>query len=169
MYEPIRAKSVHSTTAPPPRAGAEKTPKHDQLAEQLAGHLGALLPYTGVLRRLTAELAGRAGPSPETLPDPEALAEQLADLTAAEPEIAHRAAELAPHGHRTRFWQGTRLPAADTTGTPAELRSLITLHEQAHALAGRALVAAAARQDTVTAMLACRRMDAHGTALESLH
>ncbi|MBD0711654.1 MULTISPECIES: hypothetical protein [unclassified Streptomyces] len=39
------------------------------------------------------------------------------------------------------------------------------LHRRAHALAGRALVVAASRADTVVAILAAGRMDAHTAAL----
>ncbi|OIV38815.1 hypothetical protein BIV57_03475 [Mangrovactinospora gilvigrisea] len=163
MYEPIRGKSVHTVPAPAaPRADAAR---RDQLAEQLAGHLGALLPHTGVLRRLTAELLARHDDADDALAAP--LRAQLADLESAEPALTERIAQLAPSGHRTRFWQGTRVPAADADA-PAEIRSLLSLHEQAHALAGRALVSAASRQDTRTAMLACRRMDAHSEALAAL-
>jgi len=41
-----------------------------------------------------------------------------------------------------------------------------TLHRRAHALAGRALVVAASRADTASAILAAERMDAHTAALE---
>ncbi|MFJ9901337.1 hypothetical protein ACIRVK_00265 [Streptomyces sp. NPDC101152] len=43
---------------------------------------------------------------------------------------------------------------------------LTTLHERAHALAGRALVVAASRADTAAAILSAERMDAHREALE---
>ncbi|MFJ4684420.1 hypothetical protein [Streptomyces sp. NPDC088789] len=39
-----------------------------------------------------------------------------------------------------------------------------SLHERAHAVAGRALVVAASRADTVVAILAAERMDAHAAA-----
>jgi hypothetical protein len=39
------------------------------------------------------------------------------------------------------------------------------LHRRAHALAGRALVVAASRADTASAILAAERMDAHDAAL----
>ncbi|MEU3335697.1 hypothetical protein [Streptomyces sp. NPDC006668] len=48
---------------------------------------------------------------------------------------------------------------------PAEV-DLTTLHERAHALAGRALVVAASRADTAAAILAAERMDAHAEALD---
>lgn len=40
-----------------------------------------------------------------------------------------------------------------------------SLHDRAHALAGRALVVAASRADTAAAILAAERMDAHAAAL----
>ena len=43
---------------------------------------------------------------------------------------------------------------------------LTTLHERAHALAGRALVVAASRADTAAAILAAEQMDVHAAALE---
>ncbi|MET9906512.1 hypothetical protein ABZZ74_06770 [Streptomyces sp. NPDC006476] len=48
---------------------------------------------------------------------------------------------------------------------PTEV-DLTTLHERAHALAGRALVVAASRADTAAAILAAERMDAHTEALD---
>ncbi|MGW3414510.1 SCO4983 family protein [Streptomyces sp. NPDC000888] len=41
---------------------------------------------------------------------------------------------------------------------------LLSLHQRAHALAGRALVVAASRADTAAAILAAERMDAHASA-----
>ncbi|MEU4048789.1 hypothetical protein AB0F09_06180 [Streptomyces olivaceus] len=57
MYEPIRAKSVHSTTT----AGSTDFPhrsREEELDIQLAGHLAALLALTDELRALepTADL-----------------------------------------------------------------------------------------------------------------
>ncbi|MDR3080676.1 MAG: hypothetical protein LBV60_07075 [Streptomyces sp.] len=47
---------------------------------------------------------------------------------------------------------------------PCEPRT-VALHRRAHALAGRALVVAASRADTVAAILSAQRMDAHTAAL----
>ncbi|WP_406332568.1 hypothetical protein [Streptomyces sp. NBC_00203] len=44
---------------------------------------------------------------------------------------------------------------------------LVTLHQRAHALAGRALVVAASRADTAAAILAAEQMDAHASAAGS--
>ncbi|MET7385029.1 hypothetical protein [Streptomyces sp. NPDC005385] len=41
---------------------------------------------------------------------------------------------------------------------------LVTLHQRAHDLAGRALVVAASRADTSAAILSAERMDAHAAA-----
>lgn len=42
-----------------------------------------------------------------------------------------------------------------------------TLHRRAHALAGRALVVAASRADTVVAILSAERMDSHTAAVRA--
>jgi hypothetical protein len=138
VYEPIRARSVHTVPAPHQSAqrSAPATSRADHLSEQLAGHLAALLAVTDDLR--TGEV-----------PDDGELAE-------AAREITERIAQLSPGNAPVRIWEGSR------SGRDGEAAAL---HRQAHTLAGRVLVVAAARQDTVTAMLACRRMDAHARAL----
>ena len=101
----------------------------------LAGHLAALLSATEEVRRQAQEPGQRQ------------------ELDAALDQLRTRLAELAP--------AGTVPPQAlGAAGhrTPAQS------HEHAHALAGRLLVVAAAQQDTATAVLACRRMDAHAAA-----
>jgi hypothetical protein len=60
---------------------------------------------------------------------------------------------------------GTDLPTRAAVAYPSDLD---TLHAHASDLAGRVLVVAAAQQDTRTAILACRRMDFHTAARESL-
>ncbi|MER6677077.1 hypothetical protein [Streptomyces sp. NPDC000983] len=52
MYEPIRAKSVHSTMAGPTSDFPHRT-REEELDIQLAGHLAALLAVTDELRALT--------------------------------------------------------------------------------------------------------------------
>ena len=101
----------------------------------LIGHLAALLSATGAVRQATEDPA------------------EQAELDTAAHRLADRLSELAP--------AGTPLP--QSFATPGD-RSLAAAHEHAHALAGRLLVVAAAQQDTTTAMLACRRMDAHAAA-----
>ncbi|GGW31507.1 hypothetical protein GCM10010503_04020 [Streptomyces lucensis JCM 4490] len=52
MYEPIRAKSVHSTMAGAPSDFPHRS-REEELDIQLAGHLAALLAVTDDLRALT--------------------------------------------------------------------------------------------------------------------
>ncbi|MFH7338144.1 hypothetical protein [Streptomyces sp. KHY 26] len=51
MYEPIRTKSVHSTTASTPSDFPHRS-REEELDIQLAGHLSALLAVTDELRAL---------------------------------------------------------------------------------------------------------------------
>ncbi|MGW7303724.1 SCO4983 family protein [Streptomyces sp. NPDC054829] len=71
MYEPIRAKSVHSTMAGTTSDFPHRT-REEELDIQLAGHLAALLAVTDELRALapSADLAAAA----------ERLAEQVTRL-----------------------------------------------------------------------------------------
>lgn len=174
MYEPIRNKSVH-TPRPTPRP--RPTP-HDQLSEQLAGHIGALLTHTTALHRHTLRLAREqnnqhaAGGRSTPTPDRDEVAALLTDLESAQPLLTERVHALASREQRSRVWQGTPLPTTEETGEQTALPELLALHEQlheqAHTLAGRALVVAASRQDTDTAILTCHRMDAHEKALRLL-
>ncbi|WP_329335319.1 hypothetical protein OG866_16005 [Streptomyces sp. NBC_00663] len=66
MYEPIRTKSVHSTTAGPTSDFPHRT-REEELDIQLAGHLSALLAVTDSLRSL------------EPTEDLDAAAERLAE------------------------------------------------------------------------------------------
>ncbi|MGP2437970.1 SCO4983 family protein [Streptomyces sp. JW3] len=92
MYEPIRTKSVHSTTA----GRAPEFPhrsREEELDIQLAGHLGALLAVTDQLRALT--------PGAELDTAAERIAAQVARLRGG--EVPARvpvvdAAESAPLG-----------------------------------------------------------------------
>ncbi|MHA6762639.1 SCO4983 family protein [Streptacidiphilus sp. PAMC 29251] len=107
---------------------------------QLTGHhLAALHAATAAVRRATEEPARQA------------------ELDAALEQIAARISALSPTAAVIRSEAGQE-----------QSKPLAELHEHAHALAGRLLVVAAARQDTVTAMLACRRMDAHAAARPAL-
>jgi hypothetical protein len=76
-----------------------------------------------------------------------------ADLDAA----AERLAEQV-----TRLRGGATMRALPTTADP---QPAAALHRRAHALAGRALLVAASRADTASAILAAERMDAHAAAL----
>ncbi|WP_424212073.1 hypothetical protein ACN20G_08195 [Streptomyces sp. BI20] len=69
---------------------------------------------------------------------------------------------LAERIDRVRGARPSRLPAHQApTGETAR-----ALHRRAHDLAGRALVVAASRADTASAILAATRMDAHAAALD---
>jgi hypothetical protein len=136
MYEPIRTKSVHSTTA----GRAPEFPhrsREEELDIQLAGHLGALLAVTDELRALT--------PGDELDTAAERIAAQVARL---------RGGEVP-----------ARIPVVDAAGS-APLGALGALHRRAHALAGRALVVAASRADTAVAILSAEMMDLHAAASE---
>ncbi|WP_037573369.1 SCO4983 family protein [Phaeacidiphilus oryzae] len=81
MYEPIRHKSVHSSThVVGPATVAVAEPGPDSLGRQLAGHLSALLSATRRLQEITG--------------DPE--------LTAAIGRLESRLAELGPAGPPAR-------------------------------------------------------------------
>ncbi len=121
---------------------------HETGGAPLSGHLVALMAATEAVREATGEPAARA------------------ELGRALEQLALRLSELEPTG-------GPVVPAAGAPGgrghiraarSPGSAGSLARAHEHAHALAGRVLLVAAARQDTVTAVLACRRMDAHAAA-----
>ncbi|TDU04495.1 hypothetical protein EDD99_2963 [Streptomyces sp. 846.5] len=108
-----------------------------QRDSRLVGHLAALYSATEAVRRATEDSA------------------EQAELDAALQRIDARISEVS----------AVSAPAASVVrSAPAGVGSR-QLHQQAHALAGRLLVVAAALQDTTTAMLACRRMDAHAAAL----
>jgi hypothetical protein len=81
--------------------------------------------------------------------------------TAPSEELDTAAERLAAQVARLRGGVApVRMSVAPTgDGSPA-------LHQRAHALAGRALVVAASRADTVAAILAAERMDVHAAALE---
>ncbi|GAB2443693.1 hypothetical protein [Streptomyces incanus] len=88
------------------------------------------------------------------------------ELRAAAPsaDLDTAAERLAEQVTRLR---GGREPARASATTSGSAPCVTALHRQAHALAGRALVVAASRADTVAAILAAERMDAHTAALES--
>lgn len=140
MYEPIRTKPLRAP-APPMNAAAvaPRPSRAKHLNAQLAGHLAALLTVTEELRARSAE----TGP----------------ELDDAAGQITERIAALSPEGAPALIWEGNQ-PREGEAGQAA-------LHRRAHTLAGRVLVVAASRQDTATAMLACRRMDAHEKALKA--
>ncbi|WP_127358470.1 SCO4983 family protein [Actinacidiphila soli] len=107
----------------------------EELDFQLAGHLAALLTVTDELRALAPG------------DDLGSAAEQLAECV-----------ERLRNGVTP-----ARLPPA--TAVAATPDRIAALHRRAQALAGRALVVAASRQDTASAVLAAQRLDAHDAAL----
>jgi hypothetical protein len=91
------------------------------------------------------------------------LAGHLAALLAVTDELGldESAERIAAQVARLRGAEPVRAAQAHAADTAA-------LHRRAHDLAGRALVVAASRADTVVAILAAQRMDAHAAELESL-
>jgi hypothetical protein len=126
-----------ATTTVTPAPATPRRSRAEELDLQLAGHLSALLTVTDELRALT--------PSDE--------------LGDAAEQLAARVASLRPGQPPVRL-----LPSAGTAATAAPAR-IAALHRRAHGLAGRALVVAASRQDTASAALAARRLDAHEAAV----
>ncbi|MFF3729476.1 hypothetical protein ACFYXM_03885 [Streptomyces sp. NPDC002476] len=109
--------------------------------------------------------ADRAGDFPHRSREEELdiqLAGHLAALLAVTDELGLDAAgdRIAEQVARLRGTPPTRHAGRSEAPAPA-------LHRRAHALAGRALVVAASRADTVAAILAAERMDAHTAAMAS--
>ncbi|QNP70506.1 hypothetical protein IAG44_14350 [Streptomyces roseirectus] len=75
-------------------------------------------------------------------------------------DLDSAADKLARQVTRLRAGRAPMRVHADGTG-----HSPTSLHRRAHALAGRALLVAASRADTASAILAAQRMDAHTAAL----
>jgi hypothetical protein len=126
------------------RAGADGHALADGLhGARIAGHLAALHSATEAVRAATADPAEKA------------------ELDAALVRISARIHQLTPP-------TGAARPVPATGPGPAVGRTLPESHLDAHALAGRLLVVAAAQQDTVTSVLACHRMEAHAAAGERL-
>ncbi|MEU4655289.1 hypothetical protein AB0G32_15350 [Streptomyces sp. NPDC023723] len=131
MYEPIRAKSVHSTMAGTTPEYPHRS-REEELDIQLAGHLAALLTVTDELRALApgAELDAAA----------ERLAGQVARLRAGEaptripPAAAHGTEELLALHRRAHALAGRALVvAASRADTAAAILSaeLMDLHAAA--------------------------------------
>ncbi|MEY9963108.1 hypothetical protein ABIA33_001134 [Streptacidiphilus sp. MAP12-16] len=135
-----RRSLAHAYNSNAHNSSARSTTAPGAHGAQLAGHLAALRSATEAVRRATTGAA------------------ELTELDAALREIGARVTELS----------SANAPARSAASASASAKSLAELHDQAHALAGRLLVVAAAQQDTVTAMLACRRMDAHAAARRQL-
>ncbi|MEU5366767.1 hypothetical protein ABZ354_25410 [Streptomyces sp. NPDC005925] len=136
MYEPIRAKSVHSTTAGP--TDFPHRSREEELDIQLAGHLAALLSVTDELRALT--------PSPGLDTASERLAEQVTRLRAGRTPARVPAADAAPDArtdalHRRAHTLAGRalVVAASRADTAAAILSAERMDAHAAALAGREL------------------------------
>lgn len=78
------------------------------------------------------------------------------DLDAAAERLAEQVARL----------RGGVVPVRASLTTGVHEPHVVALHQRAHALAGRALVVAASRADTASAILAAERMDAHALAAD---
>ncbi|MET8827042.1 hypothetical protein ABZX40_06055 [Streptomyces sp. NPDC004610] len=144
MYEPIRTKSVHSTLADAPTSDFPHRSREEELDIQLAGHLAALLAVTDELRAVA--------PSTDLDTAATRLAEQVARL---------RGGAAVPSG-------GSAVPSGGSAGPSGGSADPSVLHSRAHALAGRALVVAASRADTVVVILVAERMDVHAAAAPEL-
>ncbi|RII20969.1 hypothetical protein DSC45_02470 [Streptomyces sp. YIM 130001] len=140
MYEPIRTqarRSVSSARWPADEAEGTDFP-HRSRAEELDIQLAG---HLAALLAVTDELRARS--APEGRDELDAAAERLvAQISRIRGEVPARGAAAGTHDPA---------PAA--------------LHRRAHALAGRALVVAASRADTTSAILAAQRMDAHEAAV----
>ncbi|MET7650708.1 MULTISPECIES: hypothetical protein [unclassified Streptomyces] len=136
MYEPIRTPSSRGSVHTT-MAGTPSDYPHRSREEELDIQLAA---HLAALLAVTDELRA-AAPS--------------ADLDTAATRLAHQVTRL----------RGGRTPVRSTLAAGPAGPHLATLHERAHALAGRALLVAASRADTAAAILAARRMDAHAAAL----
>lgn len=80
--------------------------------------------------------------------------EPSADLDAAAERLAAQVARL----------RGAAAPARASAAAAVHEPHTVALHRRAHTLAGRALVVAASRADTASAILTAERMDAHAAA-----
>ncbi|MEH0576068.1 MULTISPECIES: hypothetical protein [Streptomyces] len=137
MYEPIRTPSSRGS-AHIAMAGTSSDFPHRSREEELDIQLAG---HLAALLAVTDELYATA-PS--------------ADLDTAGTRLAQQVARL----------RGGRTPVRSAPHPTAPAQPHLTaLHERAHALAGRALLVAASRADTASAILAARRMDAHAAAL----
>ncbi|MCG7208759.1 hypothetical protein [Streptomyces arenae] len=97
------------------------------------------------------------------------LAGHLAALLAVTDELRTLAPSTDLDAAATRLAEQVTRLRGGRTPVRASLTTVqqpATLHERAHALAGRALLVAASRADTAAAILAAERMDAHAAATE---
>ncbi|WP_320774117.1 hypothetical protein [Streptomyces sp. CRN 30] len=110
-------------------------------------------PHRSREEELDIQLAGHLAALLAVTDELRALAPS-ADLDTAASRLTEQVARL----------RGGRPPARSSVAAAIHEPHLVTLHQRAHALAGRALVVAASRADTAAAILAAERMDAHASA-----
>ncbi|WP_328506206.1 SCO4983 family protein [Streptomyces sp. NBC_00391] len=114
----------------------------------MAGTTSSDFPHRSREEELDIQLAGHLAALLAATDELRALTPSD-DLDAAAEALAARVARL----------RGGLPPVRSASGGGEE--DVATLHRRAHALAGRALVVAASRADTASAILAAERMDAH--------
>ncbi|UUU24645.1 SCO4983 family protein [Streptomyces sp. DSM 40750] len=120
----------------------------------MAGTTSSDFPHRSREEELDIQLAGHLAALLAATDELRALAPSD-DLDEAAERLCARVARL----------RGGRPPVRSSSGAAAgRERDVTGLHRRAHALAGRALVVAASRADTVSAILAAERMDAHAAA-----
>ncbi|WP_217185465.1 hypothetical protein [Streptomyces sp. AC495_CC817] len=119
----------------------------------MAGTTSSDFPHRSREEELDIQLAGHLAALLATTDALRAVAPS-ADLDTAAGRLAAQVARL----------RGGRPPVRSTVAPAGDGRDVGELHRRAHALAGRALVVAASRADTVAAILAAERMDAHAAA-----
>ncbi|MEV8068193.1 hypothetical protein AB0P32_18995 [Streptomyces sp. NPDC085995] len=133
MYEPIRAKSVHTM------AGTDSDFPHrsreEELDIQLAGHLGALLAVTDELRALTPSSADLDTAA-------ERLAEQVARLRGGRAPLraavcAGRTADQAPALHRRAHTLAGRALVVAASRADTKAAILAAERMDAHAAAAQ--------------------------------
>lgn len=114
----------------------------------MAGTTSSDFPHRSREEELDIQLAGHLAALLATTDELRTLAPSE-DLDMAAEALASRVTRL----------RGGRPPVRSTSGGGEG--DVAGLHRRAHALAGRALVVAASRADTASAILAAERMDAH--------
>ncbi|MGA5894232.1 hypothetical protein [Streptomyces venetus] len=138
MYEPIRAKSVHSTVDGPDPDFPHRS-REEELDIQLAGHLAALLAVTDELRA--------AAPSADMDAAAERLAEQVARLRGG------RTPARVPGGRRERGAAALHRRAHALAG-----RALVVAASRADTAAA---ILAAEQMDAHSAALEPRELASH--------
>ncbi|MFD9910495.1 hypothetical protein [Streptomyces sp. NPDC059063] len=109
-------------------------------------------PHRSREEELDIQLAGHLAALLAVTDELRALAPDV-ELDAAAERLAAQVARL----------RGGLPPVRASVAVAIHEPHLAALHQRAHALAGRALVVAASRADTVVAILAAERVDAHAS------